>query len=88
MLSESDIRFSMIDPLMKAIHRCTEAIATEFSVSNSDKSIGSTAGKAPSLEATPTYQSGTSRNSVPDYTLYSMSVPLKVHSHNAMIQVH
>ena len=59
---------------MKAIHRCTEAvIAIEFSVSNSDKSIGSTAGKAPSLEATPTYQSGTSRNSVPDYTLCVVS---------------
>ena len=45
----------------------------EFSVSKSDKSIP-TAGGA-SIQSTPSYQSGTSEDSIPDYTLYSMTAP-------------
>ena len=60
---------------MKAIHRCTNAVITEFSVSKSDKSIGTTADVVASLEDTPHFQRCTSMDSIPDYTLYTMTAP-------------
>ena len=77
-LSEAEVRFSVTDPIIKGICRCTgTAIAAEEPLSRGEAENTSATSEEPStpqgVMETPSHQKDVSRDIVPDYTIYFLA---------------
>ena len=69
-LSEAEVRFSVVDPILKGICKFTMSlISLEEAVCDSDATIHSEDSSVSTL-LTPSYQKQTSKRVLPDYTVY------------------